>query len=128
MIHHSHSELSAQWSRDIAQAKADPVFAVIERWRPLWTAHMAACAIDDDDEACDAATAQTIGPAYAALGDVYRTPPTTRAGLIAVMAVMLEADGDHLDLVGPPNEQDDDATRGLIAVFHHARRLLEIEQ
>jgi hypothetical protein len=127
MLHHSHSELSAQWSRDIAQAKADPVFAAIERWRVLWGAHMAACAIEDG-EACDAAAALTSGPAYAALGEVYRTPPTTRAGLLAVMAVMLEADGDHLDLIGPQSDQADDATRGLIAVFHHARRLLETEQ
>lgn len=78
---------------------------------------------------CKSQTAsQTIGPAYAALGDIYRTPPSTRAGLLAVMAVMLEADGHHLDLVGPPNTQEDDATLGLIAIFHHARRLLETEQ
>jgi hypothetical protein len=127
MIQRSHAELSAQWSRDIARAKADPVFAIIERWRSLWEAHMASCAIEDD-EACDAAARQTHGPAYAALGEVYRTPPTTRAGLLAVMAVMLEADGDHLDLVAPPDPKDDDAKRGLIAVFHHARRLLEIDQ
>lgn len=72
--------------------------------------------------------AKAHGPAYAALGEVYRTPPTTRAGLLAVMAVMLEADGDHLDLLGPASPQDDDATLGLIAIFRHARRLMETEQ
>ena len=127
MLHHPHSELSAQWSRDIARAKADPVFAVIERWRILCDANTVACAIEDPD-ACDAAATLTHGPAFAALGEVYRTAPTTRAGLLAVMSVMLEADGQHLNLIDPPDERGDDATRGLVAVFHHARRLLEAEK
>lgn len=109
-----------------ARAKADPVFAAIERWRLLWDAHTAACAIEDPDT-CDAAAALTHGPAYAALAEVYRTPPTTRAGLLAVMSAMLEADGQHLKLIGPIDKNGDDATRGLVAVFHHAHRLLESE-
>lgn len=44
---HSAQDLNAQWMRDIARAKADPVFAAIERWRPLWAAFMADCDIAD---------------------------------------------------------------------------------
>jgi len=120
-------DLSHEWMRDIAKAKADPVFTAIERWRPLWDAYLAAGAIEDGEQ-CDAAAARTIGPAFAALGEVYRTIPATRAGLLAVMAVMLEADGDHLNLIGPPDADSDDAERGLVAVFHHARRLLECDR
>ena len=106
----------------------DPVFAAIERWRPLWDAYMAACAIEDG-EVSDAAVNLVYHPAMTALGDVYRTEPTTPAGLLAVMNVMLEADGDHLDIIesAEPKEMDD-AERGLIAIFRHAKRMLEVMQ
>ncbi|WP_377840157.1 hypothetical protein [Bosea sp. UC22_33] len=102
----------------------DPVFAAIERWRPLWDAYLAACDIEDG-EASDAAVDLVYLPAMTALGDVYRTEPTTPAGLLAIMAVMLEADGDHLDLIEPDEPRDmDDAERGMIAIFSHAKRML----
>lgn len=103
----------------------DPVFAAIERWRPLWDAFMADCDIEDG-AACDAAVKISIRPAYDALRAIYQTQPTTPAGLAAMMAVMLEADGDHLNLNDPDNpEVLDDGERGLIAVFHCAKRMLE---
>ncbi|WP_089173968.1 hypothetical protein [Bosea sp. AS-1] len=103
----------------------DPVFAAIERWRPLWAAFMAACDIEDD-AARDAAAKVTIGPAHVSLRDIYKTEPTTPAALLAMMTVMLEADGDHLNLNDPENpEVLDDGERGLIAVFHYAKRMLE---
>lgn len=106
----------------------DPVFAAIEIWRPLWDAYMAACNIEDG-EASDAAVKLVYLPAMTALGDVYRSEPTTPAGLLAVMNVMLEADGDHLDIIesAEPKEMDD-AERGLIAIFRHAKRMLEVMQ
>lgn len=106
----------------------DPVFAAVERWRPLWDAYMAACDIEDG-EASDAAVNLVYMPAMTALGDVYRTEPTTPAGLLAIMTVMLEADGDHLDIIenNEPKEMDD-AERGMIAIFRHAKRMLEAMQ
>ncbi|KRE15689.1 hypothetical protein ASE63_15655 [Bosea sp. Root381] len=117
--------LAREWVRDISRAKADPVFAAIERWRPLWAAFLATEQIEDAKDA-DAAMKEAIGPAFTALRDIYKTPPTTPAGLAAMMAVMLEADGEHLNLTDPENPDVlDDGERGLIAVFHYAKRMLE---
>ena len=103
----------------------DPVFAAIERWRPLWEAFMTACDIEGHEDRDTAANA-AIGPAYSSLRDIYKTEPTTPAGLVAMMDVMLEADGDHLNLTTPDDpEVLDDGERGLIAVFHYAKRMLE---
>lgn len=103
----------------------DPVFAAIEKWRPLWDAYMAACNIEDT-EASDAAVNLVYKDAMTALGDVYRTEPTTPAGLLAMMEVMLEADGDRLNIIEPDSPKDmDDAERGMIAMFGHAKRMLE---
>lgn len=106
----------------------DPVFAAIERWRAVWATYMAACDIEDD-AAREAAINQTHRAAYDALRDVYRTEPTTPAGLLAIMTVMLEADGDHLDIIesDEPKEMDD-AERGMIAIFRNAKRMLEAMQ
>ncbi|MBN9454255.1 MAG: hypothetical protein J0I42_20140 [Bosea sp.] len=106
-------------------AQPDPVFAAIERWRPLWAVFIADCDIEDG-MACDAAVKISIGPAYDALRAIYKIEPTTPAGLVAMMTVMLEADGDHLNLNDPDNpEVLDDGERGLVAVFHYAKRMLE---
>lgn len=108
---------------------SDPVFAAIERWRPLWAAFQADCSAsmaDPNDTALDQKAQRACGPAFSALRSVYKTEPTTPAGLLAMMTVMLEADGDHLNLNDPDNPDVlDDGERGLIAVFHYAKRMLE---
>lgn len=105
----------------------DPVFAAIEDFRPYGEALKAACN-PPNDEAYDIAA----GPAYDRLRAIYEMEPQSPAGLLAIMKLMVEWDGDHLRLTeearrsrsGPDNELDD-AEWGLIAVFRHAQAMLE---
>lgn len=103
-----------------AESASDQVFAAIDRLSVAVKPYRAAIEQDDvPDEVIDPLHDAVMGE----LGRVYRTTPTTPAGLLAMMEVMEEWDGDHLRLTRP-DDASDDAHRGLARVFHHARRLL----
>lgn len=108
----------------------DPVFAAIEDFRPYGEALKAACNPPNDK-----AYALAARPAFDRLRAIYEMEPQSPAGLLAIMNLMVEWDGDHLRLTeearrsrcGPNNELDD-AEWGLIAVFRHAQKMLEAMQ
>jgi hypothetical protein len=72
----------------VAAAAPDPVFALLEAHKQAWARLLA---LDDD---IDLATEDEAGRAAdVALGELTTTPPTTRAGMRAVMEYFVELGG-----------------------------------
>lgn len=108
---------------DVNAMAPDPPFAAIAHWRPLPAALISAMVAEKTEEdriAVDAA----FYPAMAVLSEIYQSTPSTAAGLLTVMEIMLEHDGEQLGLVNLEPGADD-ADRGLATVFANVMRLLE---
>lgn len=99
----------------------DPVFTAIDEFRPHGEALRAAYIAQDDK-----LIALASPPVFDRLRRIYQMEPQTPAGLVALMNLLEEWDGDHLNLNDPDNPDVlDDGERGLIAIFHYAKRMLE---
>jgi hypothetical protein len=75
-----------------APSEADPVFALLEAHKAAWARLLETENRTDDYEALEEAG----GAADAAFNEITTTPPTTVAGMRAVMKYLIDLDG-HMD-------------------------------
>jgi hypothetical protein len=76
----------------LAAEQSDPVFALLEAHKAAWARLLETEDRTDDYEALEEAG----GAADAALEEITNTPPTTVAGMRAVMKYLIDLDG-HMD-------------------------------
>jgi hypothetical protein len=76
----------------LAAEQSDPVFALLEAHKAAWARLLETEDRTDDYEALEEAE----GAADAALEEITNTPPTTVAGMRAVMKYLIDLDG-HMD-------------------------------
>jgi hypothetical protein len=89
-----------------AAAEPDPIFALIEKYREAFDQHGAALDAEDEDQSTLACHAQAK-----AAQELCHTPPTTLAGLAAVLSFVInvhDADDDILDTFADNKDEPKD--------------------